>query len=65
MNREVFVTCALTGAGDTAGKSPHVPVTPKEIANDALEAADAGASIVHIHARDPKSGQSSRDIAFV
>jgi uncharacterized protein (DUF849 family) len=64
MNREVFVTCALTGAGDTAGKSPHVPVTPKEIANDALEAADAGASIVHIHARDPKSGQSSRDIAL-
>jgi len=64
MNREVFVTCALTGAGDTAGKSPHVPVTPKEIANDALEAADAGASIVHIHARDPKSGEASRDIAL-
>ena len=61
MNREVFVTCALTGAGDTAGKSPHVPVTPEEIARDALAAAEAGAAIVHIHVRDPKSGQFSRD----
>ena len=64
MNSEVFVTCALTGAGDTAGKSPHVPVTPEEIARDALDAAAAGAAIVHIHVRDPKSGQASRDVAL-
>jgi len=62
VNREVFITCALTGAGDTAGKSPHVPVTPEEIASDALEAAEAGAAIVHIHVRDPKSGQATRDL---
>ena len=64
MNAETFITCALTGAGNTADKSPHVPVTPKEIANDALEAADAGAAIVHIHVRDPNSGQASRDTAL-
>ena len=64
MNPEVFVTCALTGSGDTAHKSPHVPVTPEEIANDALEAADAGAAIVHIHVRDPETGQPSREMAL-
>lgn len=61
MNYDVVLTCAVTGAGDTTGKSPHVPVTPKEIAAAAIEAAKAGASIAHIHARDPDTGQGSRD----
>jgi uncharacterized protein (DUF849 family) len=56
VNQEVIVTCAVTGAGDTVDRSPHVPVTPKEIAESALEAARAGAAIVHIHVRDPETG---------
>ena len=61
VNYEVVVTCAVTGAGDTTGRSPHVPVTPKEIADAAIEAAKAGAAIAHIHARDLETGQGSRD----
>ena len=61
MNYDVVLTCAVTGAGDTTGKSPHVPVTPKEIAHAAIEAAKAGASAAHIHARNPETGQGSRD----
>jgi uncharacterized protein (DUF849 family) len=61
MHSKVIVTCAVTGAGDTPGKSPHVPVTPQQIATSCLEAAAAGAAIVHIHVRDPKSGAPSRD----
>lgn len=61
MNYDVVVTCAVTGAGDTTGRSPHVPVTPKEVANAAIEAAKAGAAIAHIHVRDPETGQGSRD----
>jgi uncharacterized protein (DUF849 family) len=61
MNREVIITCALTGAGDTVGRSPHVPVTPEAIAEDALAAAAAGAAVVHVHVRDPDSGRPSRD----
>ena len=61
MNYEVVVTCAVTGAGDTTGRSPHVPVTPKEVANAAIEAAKAGAAIAHIHVRDSETGQGSRD----
>ncbi|MEO9575595.1 MAG: 3-keto-5-aminohexanoate cleavage protein [Tateyamaria sp.] len=61
MNYDVVLTCAVTGAGDTTSKSPHVPVTPKEVADAAIEAAKAGASIAHIHARDPETGQGSRD----
>lgn len=64
MNFEVVLTCAVTGAGDTTGKSPHVPVTPEEIANSAIEAARAGASAVHLHVRDPKTGKGSRDPAL-
>jgi uncharacterized protein (DUF849 family) len=64
MNFEVVLTCAVTGAGDTTGRSPHVPVTPVEIANSAIEAARAGASCVHIHVRDPQSGKGSRDPAL-
>jgi uncharacterized protein (DUF849 family) len=61
MNYDVVLTCAVTGAGDTTSKSPHVPVTPKEVADAAIEAAKAGASIAHIHARDLETGQGSRD----
>ncbi len=61
MNFEVFVTCAVTGSGDTVGKHPAVPVTPEQIANAAIEAAQAGAAIAHIHVRDPKTGKGSRD----
>lgn len=61
MNYDVIVTCAVTGAGDTTGKSPHVPVTPKQVADAAIEAAKAGAAVVHLHARDPETGKGSRD----
>ena len=61
MNTEAFITCALTGAGDTAGRSPHVPVTPEQVAEAGIDAARAGAAIVHIHVRDPQTGQGSRD----
>jgi uncharacterized protein (DUF849 family) len=61
MNWEVFITCAVTGAGDTVGQSDRVPVTPAEIANAAIEAANAGAAVAHIHVRDPATGRGSRD----
>jgi len=61
MQNDVVLTCAVTGAGDTTGKSAHVPVTPKDIATAAIDAAKAGASIAHIHARDPETGLGSRD----
>ncbi len=61
MNTDVFITCALTGAGDTVDKSDKVPVTPEQIANDAIEAAKAGAAIAHIHVRDIETGQGNRD----
>lgn len=64
MNTDVIVTCALTGAGDTVGRNPHVPVTPAEIAAAALEAARAGATVVHAHVRDPATGKPSRDVAL-
>ncbi|HEY0287282.1 MAG TPA: 3-keto-5-aminohexanoate cleavage protein, partial [Pseudomonas sp.] len=49
MNHDVIITCALTGAGDTTGKSHLVPITPKQIAAAAVEAAKAGATVVHCH----------------
>jgi uncharacterized protein (DUF849 family) len=64
MNRKVMVTCALTGAGDTVGRSDHVPVTPEEIAHAGIDAARAGATIVHVHVRDPRTGRGSRDVAL-
>jgi uncharacterized protein (DUF849 family) len=60
MNWEVFITCAITGSGDTVGKSPHVPVTPEQIATSAIDAAKAGAAVVHIHVRDPHTGKGAR-----
>ena len=62
MNRNVILTCAVTGAGDTTGKSDKVPVTPEQIANDCIEAAKAGASIAHIHVRDPETGGVSHSL---
>lgn len=64
MNPEVVITCAITGAGDTVGKHPDIPVTPEQIANSAIDAAKAGAAIVHCHVRDPKTGKGSRDVAL-
>lgn len=64
MNRKVIITCALTGAGDTVGKSEHVPVTPEQIAASGIEAARAGAAIVHVHVRDPNTGAGSRDVSL-
>ncbi len=56
-NRKVIITCAVTGAVHTPTMSPHLPVTPSEIAEAAIGAAEAGAAIVHLHARNPKTGQ--------
>jgi uncharacterized protein (DUF849 family) len=64
VNWEVFITCAITGVGDTTGRSEFVPVTPEQIAASAIEAATAGAAIVHIHVRDPDTGRGSRDLAL-
>lgn len=62
--RKVIITCAVTGAIHTPSMSPHLPVTAEEIAVAALEAAHAGAAIVHLHARDPETGQPSQDPAL-
>ncbi len=64
MNRSVFITCALTGSGGTQDKSPHVPRSPKQIAEAAVEATKAGAAVVHCHVRDPDTGAPSRDLAL-
>ncbi|MDF1606715.1 3-keto-5-aminohexanoate cleavage protein [Hoeflea sp. YIM 152468] len=64
MNREVFITCAVTGSGATQDRSPHVPRSPKQIADSAIDAARAGAAIVHCHVRDPETGAPRRDIAL-
>ena len=62
MNPNVFITCAVTGSGDTVGKHPGVPVTPKQIAAASIEAAKAGAAIAHCHVRDPETGKASRRV---
>jgi uncharacterized protein (DUF849 family) len=64
MNPNVIITCALTGAGDTVSKHPAIPVTPTQIAAAAVEAAKAGATVVHCHVRNPATGQFSRDPAL-
>lgn len=61
MNKEVFITCAVTGSGSTQDRSPHVPRSPAAIAESAIAAAKAGAAIVHCHVRDPETGKPSRD----
>jgi uncharacterized protein (DUF849 family) len=64
MQRKVIISCAVTGSADTPGRNPAVPVTPEQIANSAIGAAKAGAAIVHIHVRDPKSTKPSMDTAL-
>lgn len=64
MNREVFVTCAVTGSGGTQDRSPHVPRAPRAIAESAIAAARAGAAVVHCHVRDPETGAPARDPAL-
>lgn len=64
MSREVFITCAVTGSGSTQDRSEFVPRSPKEIANSAIEAAKAGASIVHCHVREPDTGLPSRKVDY-
>ena len=63
-SRNVFITCAVTGAGDTTGRSPKVPMTPRQIADSCIEAAQAGAAVVHIHVRNPQTGGAARDPAL-
>ena len=64
MNYNVIITCAVTGSGDAVGKHPRLPKTPEEIANAAIEAAQAGAAVAHIHVRDPKTGEAGRKIEW-
>ena len=64
MNREVFITCAVTGSGATQDRSPHVPRSPQQIAESAIAAAKAGAAVVHCHVRDPDTGAPSRKLEY-
>jgi uncharacterized protein (DUF849 family) len=64
MNRDVFITCAVTGSGGTQDRSPHVPRSPAQIAEAAIDAAKAGAAVVHCHVRDPETGKPARDPAL-
>ena len=64
MNKEVFITCAVTGSGGTQDRSPHVPRSPKQIADSAIAAGKAGAAVVHCHVRDPETGAPSRDLRY-
>jgi uncharacterized protein (DUF849 family) len=62
MNRNVIITCAVTGAGDAWDRHPDLPVTPPQIADAVILAAKAGAAVAHIHVRDPETGKGARDI---
>ena len=63
-NKEVFITCAVTGSGNTQDKSNFVPRSPEDIAESAIDAARAGAAVVHCHVRDPKTGKPSRNLDY-
>ena len=63
-NKDVFITCAVTGSGSTQDRSHHVPRSPEQIANSAIDAAKAGAAIVHCHVRDPEAGTPSRKLEY-
>ena len=60
MNKNVIITCAVTGAGDSWARHPDLPVTPPQIADAVILAAKAGAAVAHIHVRDPKTGKGAR-----
>ncbi|CAM4216807.1 3-keto-5-aminohexanoate cleavage enzyme [Roseateles saccharophilus] len=64
MSQKVIITCAITGSIHTPSMSPHLPVTAEQIADEAVAAAEAGAAIVHLHARDPQDGRPSQDPAL-
>jgi uncharacterized protein (DUF849 family) len=64
MQRKVMISCAVTGSADTPGRNPAVPVTPQQIAQSAIDAARAGAAIVHIHVRDPQTTRPSMEFAL-
>jgi uncharacterized protein (DUF849 family) len=64
MSTSAFITCALTGSGDSTGASDKVPVTPEQIADAAIEAAQAGAAVVHVHVREPSTGKGSRNPGY-
>src|SRR2546423_9837371 len=64
MQRKVMISCAVTGSADTPARNPAVPVTPAQIAQSAIDAGKAGAAIVHIHVRDPKTTRPSMDVAL-
>jgi uncharacterized protein (DUF849 family) len=64
MSTSAFITCAVTGSGDSTGASDKVPVTPEQIADAAIEAAQAGAAVVHIHVREPATGKGSRNPGY-
>src|SRR5256886_4130861 len=64
LSSAVFITCAVTGSGDSVKKNANVPVPPEQVGDAALEAHSAGAAIVHVHVRDPASGAPSRDPAL-
>ena len=64
MNRDVFITCAVTGSGGSQDRSPHVPRSPQQIAASAINAAKAGAAVVHCHVRDPETGAPSRKLEY-
>ena len=61
MSRKVIITCAVTGSIHTPTMSPHLPITPDEIVEASVGAAEAGAAIIHLHARDPETGKPSPD----
>ncbi len=62
MNRNIIISAAISGSGPSENKTPHLPITPKQLAEEAIAVAKAGAAIAHIHVRDPKTGAASRDI---
>ena len=64
MNYEVIITCAVTGSGDTAEKHPDLPKSPDQIAAAAIEAAEAGVAVTHIHVRDPKTGEAGQKLEW-
>ena len=64
INKDVFITAAITGSGGTQNRSPHVPRSPKQIAESAIAAAKAGAAVVHCHVRDPETGTPSRRLEY-
>lgn len=63
-NGKVIITCAVTGSVHTPSMSPYLPITPEQIATESIAAAEAGASILHLHARDPRDGRPSADPAL-